>query len=209
MSKEKYLEGDKGEKGDFLPLIYFVIAVILSTVVLVIIYAAGAMTGYPDPVYDSQFKVFTVGEVTGDQFSYTKPGNFESGSDWSQGWECYGGNKIKDFYDVELAKKDAKEDDIEKKIKTLCEAETLNEEFICCSITKAPQGIETHSFAAYKGSKLKWSGVSKSLLLPPKRYTDSPKTFESSYFDIPYNTEKWYKMGDTSKRPPWNNGFNC
>jgi len=69
-------------------------------------FAAGAMKGYPEVVEDSEFKVFLNGNVKGTEFYYADPGSFESGTDWSQGWECYG-TPLKTFTDAELAKETA------------------------------------------------------------------------------------------------------
>jgi len=69
-----------------LPLMYFVASVLMSVIILVIIFAAGGMTGYPETVYDSEFKVVLSGEVAGDAFWYSAPGDNTSGTDRSQGW---------------------------------------------------------------------------------------------------------------------------
>jgi len=117
-----------------LPYIYSGVALAMSGVILVIMYAAGAMKGYPDTVYDSEFKVFINGAVTGDQFVYAKPGsNADSGTDWSQGWECYGPNAVAQV-EPELEKKDATEAALDAGMKTLCEAAQKDDAFICCTI---------------------------------------------------------------------------
>lgn len=103
-----------------LPLLYFLAAVLMSVIVLVIIFAAGGMPGYPETVYDSEFKVIlSGGQVAGDEFWYSDAGDTTSGTDWSQGWECYGGVATA-FVDAELAKKETAAATLEDKIGALC-----------------------------------------------------------------------------------------
>jgi len=78
-------------------------------------------------------------------------------------------------------------------------------------MTKAPDaptvtGDATYTFAAFTGSKMKWTGVSNSLILPPKGYTAAPTTYENPAFALPYDTKKWSKMGGTGQ-PAWNDGY--
>lgn len=144
-------------------------------------FAAGAMKGYPEeaaekpPVPDSPYKLFIDGDdktITGAKFWFKNPGTSTSGTDWSQGWECTG-EKLTTFTDAELTKKTAKAADVEAGIKKKCEEhaktyDNTDKVFTCCMITKAASGDETHTFTAHKGSAMTWTGVSKSLMLPPK-----------------------------------------
>lgn len=53
---------------------------------------------------------------------------------------------------------------------------------------------------------MKWTGVSKALVLPAKQYTEAADKATYTKYQIPYKAKD---EEDTSARPPWNNGYGC
>lgn len=93
----------------------------------------------------------------------------------------------------------------------MCEAhaasyENAEQGFTCCMIHTHEDG--THEFSVHKGSRMRWTGMCKALVLPAKQFTADAETYEGAV--IPYNApEPETPHDDTSERPPWNNGYRC